>query len=80
MRIALTLAVSLFAAVPQSAGAALLTPADLYKIVSVAEPAYSPDGTKIVAVERRVDVAGDKRRSTLVVTASMRPTASIPRT
>ncbi len=68
MRIALTLAVSLFATVPLSAGAALLTPVDLYKIVSVGEPAFSPDGTKIVAVERRVDVTGDKRHSTLVVT------------
>ncbi len=50
------------------AGATLLTPDDYYKIVSVSEPAFSPDGTKLVAVVRRVDVAGDKRRSDLVLT------------
>jgi dipeptidyl aminopeptidase/acylaminoacyl peptidase len=51
-----------------AASAATLTPDDAYKLVSVAEPAFSPDGGKIVAVERRVDATKDKRRSDLVLT------------
>jgi dipeptidyl aminopeptidase/acylaminoacyl peptidase len=58
----------LFCFAPACAAAAVLTPDDYYKLASVAEPAFSPDGSKLVAVERRVDVASDKRRSSLVLT------------
>jgi dipeptidyl aminopeptidase/acylaminoacyl peptidase len=57
----------LFYFAPVCAAAAVVTPDDYYQIASVAEPAFSPDGTKVAAVERRVDVAGDKRRSSLVL-------------
>ncbi len=42
-------------------------PEDAYKIVSIAEPAFSPDGTKIAAVERRVDLRTDKRPGDIIL-------------
>lgn len=50
------------------AGAATIVPQDAYKLVSVGEPTFSPDGAKLATIERRVDVAHDKRRATLVLT------------
>jgi dipeptidyl aminopeptidase/acylaminoacyl peptidase len=63
---ALTFLASLLAGA-SSASAATLTLEDSYKLVSLGEPAFSPDGTKIVAVERHVDLAKDSRPSELVL-------------
>jgi dipeptidyl aminopeptidase/acylaminoacyl peptidase len=48
--------------------AATVTPDDVFHVVSIAEPAFSPDGSKIVAVERRADASADKRPSDLILT------------
>jgi dipeptidyl aminopeptidase/acylaminoacyl peptidase len=42
-----------------------MTPEDVYSAVSVSEPAFSPDGAKIAAVVRRVNLAHDRRDGTL---------------
>lgn len=47
------------------AGARTMVPEDLYGIASFADPAFSPDKTKVAFVERRIDVKSDKRRGTL---------------
>jgi dipeptidyl aminopeptidase/acylaminoacyl peptidase len=41
---------------------------DLFKLVSVGDVAFSPDGTKLVSVQRRVNAAKDRRDATLVLT------------
>lgn len=45
-----------------------MVPDDIFRIVSVGDVAFSPDGSKIVAVERRVNVAKDRRDGTIVLT------------
>ncbi len=65
MKFALTIAVLLSSAVP--AFATTITPEDAYRVASIGDPAYSPDGKKIAAVERHVDVAKDKTEPTLVL-------------
>ncbi len=50
-----------------TAAARTMVPDDLYALVSFAEPVFSPDGTRIAVVERRVDAAHDERRSTLLL-------------
>ena len=60
--------VAVFFACAAASQAAMIGPEDAYKLVSVGEPVFSPDGTKLVSIQGRVDVAGDKRRSTLVIT------------
>jgi dipeptidyl aminopeptidase/acylaminoacyl peptidase len=61
------LAASLLA-VAGRASATVVTPDDLYRVVSVGEPAFSPDGTRLATVERRADRANDKRTSDLILT------------
>lgn len=65
MKFALTIAILLSSAVP--AFATTITPEDAYRVASIGDPAYSPDGKKIAAVERHVDVAKDKTEPTLVL-------------
>ena len=64
-RSVLTFAVILLCATP--AFAATVTPEDVYHVASIGDPAFSPDGTKIAAVERHIDVAKDKSLPTLVL-------------
>ncbi len=45
-----------------------MQPDDIFKLVSVGDVVFSPDGSKIVAVQRRVDVAKDRREGTIVLT------------
>lgn len=63
-----TLLVLFISSVPAAAAAKPLAVDDYYKLVSRAEPAFSPDGTKLVSVERRFDIGKDKRQATLVLT------------
>ena len=67
MRVSAFIAAVFFACATAS-HAATIVPDDAYKLVSVGEPIFSPDGTKLVSIEGRIDVAGDKRGSTLVIT------------
>jgi dipeptidyl aminopeptidase/acylaminoacyl peptidase len=57
-----------FVALSAAAGARALQPDDLFKLVSIGDVAFSPDGTKIVAVQRRVALAKDTRTGTIVLT------------
>jgi len=65
MKLALT--VVFFFLFPVPALATTITPDDVYHVASIGDPAYSPDGTKIAAVERHVNVTKDKSEPTLVL-------------
>ena len=55
-------------ALPLAAAARPLDTADLFRLVSVGDVTFSPDGKTIAAVERRVALAKDRREGTIVLT------------
>ncbi|HTW84427.1 MAG TPA: S9 family peptidase [Candidatus Sulfotelmatobacter sp.] len=57
-----------FVAIPLAASARPLQPDDLYKLVSVSDVVFSPNGTTIASVRRHVAVAKDRREGTIVLT------------
>ena len=57
-----------FFACAAASRAATIVPEDAYKLVSVGEPVFSPDDTKLASIETRIDAKDDKRRGTLVLT------------
>ncbi len=69
MKLAFSLVVLSFAAPTFAlpAWAATVSPEDVYRIASIGDPAYSPDGMKIAAIERHVNVKKDKSEPTLVL-------------
>jgi dipeptidyl aminopeptidase/acylaminoacyl peptidase len=60
-------ATAAFAILGAGASASTIQPDDLFKLASISTPAFSPDGTKIVAVVRRPNRTTDKSDATLVL-------------
>jgi len=64
-QLAYAVAIVFACAVP--AFAATVTPEDVYRVASIGDPAFSPDGKQLAAIERHVSVAKDKSLPTLVL-------------
>ncbi|MGD0050703.1 MAG: S9 family peptidase [Vulcanimicrobiaceae bacterium] len=67
-RFAILVAVAVVSALPAAAALRTIQPDDQFKLVSVSDVAFSPDGTKIVSVRRHVNLAKDRRDATIVLT------------
>jgi dipeptidyl aminopeptidase/acylaminoacyl peptidase len=65
-RFAMLVAVVLI--LPAAAAVPTLQFDDYFKLVSVADVAFSPDGAKVVSVRRHVNLAHDRRDGTIVLT------------